>query len=80
MANQVQTRLVPPATKAGSTTPAGSRRMSGQSNVVDNTVAAAANATAPTRNKPPVVRRRPGLVDAISESPWSLKLFCTMYK
>jgi hypothetical protein len=35
--------------------------MSGQSNVEDNTVAAAANATAPTRNSPPVVRRRPVL-------------------
>ena len=41
MANQVQTRLVPPATKAGSTTSAGSRRMSGQSKVEDSTVAAA---------------------------------------
>jgi hypothetical protein len=33
--------------------------MSGQSNVDDNTVAAAANASAPTTNSPPVIRRRP---------------------
>jgi len=44
---------------AGNTTLAGSRRMSGQSNVADNTVAAAANATAPTTNDPPVALRRP---------------------
>ena len=47
VANQVHTRLVPPAAKAGRTTLPGSRRMSVQSNVEDNTVAAAANATAP---------------------------------
>jgi hypothetical protein len=52
VANQVQTRLVPPPTKAGSTTIAGSRRMSGQLNVEDNTIAAAANASAPKRNNP----------------------------
>jgi hypothetical protein len=45
VANQVQTKLAPPATKAGSTTPAGSSRTSGQSNVEDNTVAPAANPT-----------------------------------
>src|SRR6185437_5453741 len=58
VANHVQTRLVPPATKAGNTTLPGSRRMSGQSNVDDNTVAAAANATAPTTDNPPVARAR----------------------
>jgi len=35
--------------------------MSGQLNVEDNTVAAAANVTAPARNNAPVVRRRPAL-------------------
>src|SRR3954452_5991834 len=59
VANQVHTRLVPPAAKAGSTTAAGSRRMSGQSKVEDSTVAAAPNASAPTANSPPVVRRSP---------------------
>lgn len=62
VANQVLTRLVPPATKAGNSTLAGSLRMSGQSNVEDNIVAAAANARAPTTNSPPVVRRRRLLV------------------
>src|SRR5690348_12793599 len=57
-ANHVQTRLGPPAANAGSTTAAGSRRMSGQSNVEDNTVADTANATAPTTNNTPVTRRR----------------------
>ncbi len=85
MANQVQTRLVPPATKAGSTTPAGSRRMSGQSNVEDNTVAAAANATAPTTNKSAGASgeaRGPVLVAAISAPslPGIVNIFCTMYK
>ena len=55
MANQVLTRLVPPPAKAGSTTLAGSRRMPGQLNVEDNTIAAA-NATAPATNSP----RSPG--------------------
>jgi len=68
VANQVQTRLVPPPAKAGSTTLAGSRKMSGQLNVDDNTIAAAANATAPATNNPPVVQRspRPVLADARS--------------
>ena len=64
MANQVQTRLVPPPAKAGSTTLAGSRKMSGQLNVEDNTAAAAANATAPTTNNPPVAQRSPRPVPA----------------
>jgi hypothetical protein len=59
VANQVQTRLVPPATKLGSTTSAGSRRMSGQSKVEDSTVAAPAKARAPATNNAPVVRRGP---------------------
>jgi len=68
VANQVQTRLVPPPAKAGSTTLAGSRKMSGQLNVEDNTIAAAANATAPATNSTPAVRRspRPALADAMS--------------
>ena len=68
VANQVQTRLAPPAAKASSTTLAGSRRTSGQLNVEDNTIAAAANATAPTTNNPPVIQRspRPVLADARS--------------
>jgi hypothetical protein len=57
VANQVQTRLVPPAAKAGNTVLPGSLRMSGQSNVEDRTVAEAANARAPATNSPPVVRR-----------------------
>src|SRR3954447_8271205 len=88
VANQVHTRLVPPAAKAGSTTPPGSRRMSGQSNVEDNTVAAAANATAPSRNSPPVVRRRPVFATADVKlivnlfwtpySIWTLYKYCTL--
>jgi hypothetical protein len=66
VANQVQTRLVPPATTAGNTTLPGSRRMSGQLNVEDNTVAATANATAPTTNKIPVVLRRRSLVLSVT--------------
>jgi hypothetical protein len=56
VANQVQTGLVPPSAKAGSTTLAVSRKMSGQLNVEDNTIAAAANATAPATSSP----RSPG--------------------
>ena len=68
VANQVHTRLVPPSAKAGNTTLAGSRKMSGQLNVEDNTIAAAANATALTTNNPPVAGRspRPALTDATS--------------
>src|SRR5215218_3054708 len=83
MANQVQTRPVPPATTAGSTTAAGSRRMSGQSNVDDNTVAAAANATAPTTNSAPVARARPVpvVVAAIVRQLSSCaNISCTPYK
>jgi hypothetical protein len=67
VANQVQTGLVPPSAKAGSTTLAVSRKMSGQLNVEDNTIAAAANATAPATSSPPVARRspRPALADAM---------------
>src|SRR5437762_1864813 len=57
VANHVQTRLGPPATKAGNTVLPGSRRMSGQLNVEDKTVAEAANVRAPTRNSPPVAHR-----------------------
>jgi hypothetical protein len=46
--------------------PAVAGKMSGQLNVEDNTIAAAANATAPTTNNPPVAQRspRPVLTDA----------------
>jgi len=47
VANQVHTKLVPPAANLVSTTSAGSRSMSGQSNVADRTVAALAKARAP---------------------------------
>ena len=82
VANQVHTRLVPPATKAGSTTSAGSRRMSGQSNVEESTVAAPANASAPATNSPPVVRRRPWSVTAlvIASPPWTTYTICTTYR
>src|SRR4051812_8727552 len=66
VANQVHTRLVPPATNAGSTTSAGSRRMSGQSKVEDSTVAAAPKASAPTTNRLPVVRRSPWLMVVVA--------------
>src|SRR5688572_3457532 len=65
VANQVHTRLVPPAAKVGSTTSVGSRRMSGQSKVEESTVAAPANASAPATNSPPVVRRRLVTVSAV---------------
>src|SRR4051794_41581712 len=59
VANQVHTRVGPPSAKAGSTTAALSRRMSGQSKVDESAVAAAANASAPARKRAPVIRRRP---------------------
>src|SRR5688572_27169751 len=82
VANQVHTRLVPPATKAGSTTSAGSRRMSGQSKVEESTVAAPANATAPTTNSPPVVRRKlRSVVAVVIASPtWTTYTICTTYR
>jgi len=49
-------------------------RMSGQSNVEDNTVAAAVNATAPVRNSPPVARRRHVAVAVISVYPNTIAL------
>jgi hypothetical protein len=57
VANQIQTRLGPPSANLVRTTSAGSRSMSGQSNVADRMVAAVANERAPIRNSVPVMRR-----------------------
>ena len=57
VANQIHTKLAPPAANSMSTTSAGSRSMSGQLNVADRRDAAAAKAIAPTINRTPVVRR-----------------------
>ena len=82
VAKDVHTRLVPPATNAGSTTSAGSRRMSGQLSVDDKTVAATANATAPTTNSNPVTRRSttrsPELSMMLSQSVHRTNI-CTVY-
>jgi hypothetical protein len=76
VANQVQTRLVPPSAKAGSTTPAGSRKMSGQLGVEGNTIAAAANATASAPNSAPARRADLSVVTPSARGHRSLLTVC----
>jgi len=67
--NQLQVRLAPLSAYSGSTTLAGSRRMSGQSNVEDSRVAAAPKVTAPTANRVHVTRRSRPSAEAVAAGP-----------